>query len=49
MHRSLRTQIQDNLAAAGREGDGVRAAKFAGQLDILSVILEMPEKELKKL
>jgi len=48
-HLSLKSKIQKDLAAAGREGDGVRAARFAGQLDILDVILNLPQNELKKM
>lgn len=42
--QSLRTQINNSLIASGRSGDTVKSAKFAGQLDILPVVLEFPEK-----
>lgn len=44
--RSLKTQVQANLEAAGRKGDGVECARFAGQLEILKVVLAIPENEL---
>jgi len=36
------------LRASARAGEIVNSAKFAGQLDILSVILAMPEQELER-
>ena len=49
VHKCLRTQWQEGLEAAGRVGDGVRAARFAGQLDALRVIVALPEDEFKRL
>lgn len=48
-HLSLKSKIYRDMAAASRVGDGVRAARFAGQLDLLDVLLRLPENELKKL
>ena len=45
--KSLKSQVQANLEAAGRSGDGIQCAKFAGQLDILNVVLTLPETVLK--
>ena len=44
----LREKILVDLASAGRAGDGVRAARFTGQLDLLDLIPKLPEQELKK-
>jgi hypothetical protein len=38
----------DDLAAAGRAGDGIRAAKHAGRLDMIDEILKLPEKEYNR-
>lgn len=45
----LKEQIQRNLQAETRRGDAIKAAQYVGQLDILEVILDIPNKELKKL
>lgn len=44
----LKSQLQSKLEAAGRKGDGIECAKFAGQLEILRTIFLIPEEELKK-
>jgi len=44
----LKEQVLVNLAASGREGDGVRCAKYAGQLEMIDLMLTLPERELKK-
>lgn len=45
---SLKSQIQAKLEAAGRKGDGIECAKFAGQLELLRTIIELPNIELNK-
>lgn len=45
----LKDQIQRNLQAETRRGDSIKAAQYVGQLDILEVVLDVPNKELKKL
>ena len=45
----LQGRLTNDLLAAGREGDGVRSAKFTGQIDIIPVMLKLPETELKKM
>ena len=37
-----------DLQASGRAGDGVRCAKFAGQLEMIDLMLNLPENELKR-
>ena len=44
----VKEQVLVNLAASGRDGDGVRCAKFAGQLEMIDLMLKLPEQELKK-
>jgi hypothetical protein len=34
--------------ASARSGDSLESAKFAGQIDILSTILDLPQKTLDK-
>lgn len=43
---NLRERTLVDLAAAGREGNGVRCAKFAGQLEMMDLMIKLPEKEL---
>lgn len=45
----LKEQILRNLQAETRRGDSIKAAQYVGQLDILEVILDVPNKEMKKL
>lgn len=45
---SLRTQVLAKLEAAGRKGDGIECAKFAGQLEIIPRILDLPKILLEK-
>lgn len=45
----LKEQVLRNLQAETRRGDSIKAAQYVGQLDILEVILDVPNKELKKL
>ena len=44
----MKERVKASLAASGREGDGVRCAKFAGQLEMIDLMLNLPEQELKK-
>jgi hypothetical protein len=44
----FKSQLNDKLMASARAGEQVNAAKFAGQIDILPVILALPEQELEK-
>jgi len=37
------------LITAGRDGDGTRAARYAGQLDIIDVLMQLPQNELKRM
>ena len=44
----VKDKAQVDLASAGRAGDGVQCAKFAGQLDIIDIIMNLPDNELKR-
>lgn len=44
---SLKEQLQSKLHAAARSGEAIGAATFAGQLDLLEVILRIPNEFLK--
>ena len=52
LYRGLALKLKDrtlvDLAAAGRSGDGVRCAKFAGQLEMIDLMLNLPERELTR-
>lgn len=43
VRQSLQTQIRTKLESEARKGDGVKAAYFQGQLDILQRILDLPK------
>ena len=43
----LKTRLQADLQSAAREGNHIRAASVAGQIDLLTIILEVPEKYIK--
>ena len=43
----LKTKLQADLLSAGRAGDGIKAAKASAQIDILDVIIDIPNKYLK--
>ena len=45
---SLKTLLNNKLMAEVRAGDAIKAAGFAGQIDIIPVILALPEKEIEK-
>ena len=47
VRQCLKSKLQADLLAAGRAGDGIKAAKVSGQLDILDVVVELPVKYLK--
>ena len=40
----LQDKLVRDLRGAGRSGDGVKAAEYAGQLDILTVIFSIPQQ-----
>ena len=44
---NLRTQLQNSLLSAGRSGEQIKSAGYAAQIDILPVVLGLPEKYLK--
>ena len=44
---SLRGRLLADLQAAARAGEAIKAARVAGQLDILETILDVPVKFLK--
>lgn len=44
---SLKDQLQSKLHAAARSGEPISAASFAGQLDLLEVVLHIPQEFLK--
>lgn len=46
--KCLVAQLNDKLMAEARCGDQIKSAMFAGQIDIIPVILALPEKELEK-
>ena len=43
----FKTRLQNDLQAAARAGEPIRAASFAGQIDLLPAVLEVPVKYLK--
>ena len=43
----FKDRLQADLQSAARSGEAIRAASFAGQIDLLPRILEIPEKFLK--
>ena len=47
VHQSLKGKLQADLLAAGRSGDGIKAARVSGQLDILDVVFDVLPKYLK--
>jgi hypothetical protein len=44
----LKDRLQADLLAAARDGDSIKAAKVAGQIDIIQTILDVPVKYLEK-
>jgi hypothetical protein len=48
VRKCLRSQIQDKLNSSARSGEWEKTAYFTGQLDIIEIILGLPEKELEK-
>lgn len=46
--KCLKMQLHEKLLASARAGEMINSSKFAGQIDILHTILELPEKELNK-
>ena len=44
----LHSQLQASLNAAVRANDMVRASYFQGQIDLIPVILRLPEREYEK-
>lgn len=47
VRKSLKSSIQSSLNASARSGDQIKSAQYAGQLDILEVVLDVPNKYLK--
>ena len=43
----FKERLQADLQSAARSGEAIRAAGFAGQIDLLPRVLEVPEKFLK--
>ena len=43
----FKSRLQADLQSAARSGEAIRAAGFAGQIDLLPRVLEVPEKYLK--
>ena len=48
VRKCLRSQTQDKLNACARAGDWEKTAYYTGQLDILEVVLNLPNKEITK-
>ena len=46
--KSLENQLKDKVMASVREGNWEKAAYYNGQVDILSVVFSLPDKELEK-
>jgi len=46
--KCLKSQIQDKLSSAVRANEWENVAKYQGQLDILDVIVKLPENEFKR-
>lgn len=44
---NLRSRLLVDLQAAARAGEAIKAARVAGQLDILETVLDVPNKFLK--
>ena len=44
----FKTRLQNDLQAAARSGEPIRSAAFAGQIDILPKVLEVPINYLKE-
>lgn len=44
----LKQQLQVKLHAAARSGEPISAATFAGQIDLLEIILNIPNEYLQK-
>lgn len=47
VYRSIKSQIREGLESAGRRGEGLECAKFAAQLELIPIILELPVKYQK--
>ena len=47
LRKCLRSQLNDKLMAAARTGNQLEANKFAAQIDIIQVIIDLPENEFK--
>ena len=46
--KSLENQIKDKLISATRGSDWEKAAYYTGQLDILAVVMNLPEHEYNR-
>ena len=47
-HNPLKDQLTDKLMTEARNGHQVEASRYAGQIDILPVVLMVPQKFLDK-
>ena len=43
----FRDRLQRDLQSSARSGDQIRSAGFAGQIDLLPIVLDIPVKFLK--
>ena len=43
----LKDQLLKDLQAAARSGEAIRAATIQGKIDVLDVVVELPNKYLK--
>lgn len=43
----FKSRLQNDLQSAARTGEAIRAASFAGQIDLLPLVLDVPNKYLK--
>lgn len=43
-YKCLESQINSKLLASSRNGEAIASAKYAGQLDLIPVILGLPNK-----
>ena len=48
IRKCLKSQVQDKVNASARAGEWEKTAYYTGQLDLIEVILSLPNKELLK-
>jgi hypothetical protein len=46
--KSLRSQVQDKLNAEARAGNWEKVSYYTGQLDLMELIVNLPQKELER-